>query len=733
MLAWYSGSRRASRAAAITSKAPSRRLLWAIVAAALSLLAAPAASAAGSVIYVDISSPACSNTGAGTEAQPLCSIKTAASRVTAGDTVRVAAGTYPEAVSVSTSGSATAPIVFTAAPGASVTLSGGTSGFTVSSASWVTLNGFRVTNVSSYGISVSSSSHVTVSNNDVSQTGQPVSGQTRAGIKLSAVTDSVVSGNRSHDNSDHGIYLTTDSMRNEVKNNTTFNNAEQWQRAAAGIRLYSSPGNIVANNISHHNEDSGIESYTGSNNTLLYNNVTFNNGDHGIDNYRTTGQRVIANSVYKNVTAGINVEGSSTDATVANNISVDNGIKSPRTHSNIRVEAGSTSGTTMDGDLVQLTVADTVLIWNSTSYSTLSAFQAATGQELRGLQADPKWNSPATGDFHLTGGSPAIDSANSGVSGQPSTDVDGLARFDDPATGNTGIGPRAYDDRGAYEFGGVIGPPADAPPAASLTVTSPSPQSLDVTADASASTDVDSTPITSYRFDFGDGTAVVGPQAQGTAPHSYASAGTYTVTVTVTDTAGLSSVATATVDVGAPDAPPAAALGVSPVSGTINLDVTADASASTDVDGTPIASYRFDFGDGTAVGPQAASTAHHTYSTAAVYTVTVTVTDTAGLSSTATAQVTVTDSPPTAVLSLSTANGRAPLPVGADGSGSSDPDATPIATYAFDFGDGSPTVGPQSSPVARHTYTAKGTFTVTLTVTDTAGLSATAIKRVKVR
>jgi hypothetical protein len=118
------------------------------------------------------------------------------------------------------------------------------------------------------------------------------------------------------------------------------------------------------------------------------------------------------------VTAGINVEGGSTGARIRNNISVDNGIASPRTRSNIRVDKASTSGTTMDDDLVHLTKAGEVqLIWNSTSYYSLSAFKAATKQEARGIQADPKWTNPFGGDFHLTAGSPAIDSANSGRAG----------------------------------------------------------------------------------------------------------------------------------------------------------------------------------------------------------------------------------------------------------------------------------------------------------------------------
>jgi hypothetical protein len=69
-----------------------------------------------------------------------------------------------------------------------------------------------------------------------------------------------------------------------------------------------------------------------------------------------------------------------------------------------------------------------------------------------GTVADPEWADPSAGDFQLTGGSPAIDSANSGVSGQPSTDIDGHPRVDDPATTDTGSGPRIYDDRGAVEF-----------------------------------------------------------------------------------------------------------------------------------------------------------------------------------------------------------------------------------------------------------------------------------------
>jgi parallel beta-helix repeat protein len=610
----------------------------------LMLAQAGTAAADDSVLFVDNGNPGCSDVGSGTATQPFCTIGAAAGRVIAGQTVQVVAGTYPESVIVSTSGTSAAPIAFTVGPGANVVVSGQVSGFTISGRSWVTVNGFSVTGTSSFGITVTNSSHITLSGNHVSYSGHPVSGQTKSGIRLSNVVDSLVSGNTADNNSYAGIELNSGSTRNEVRGNLTFNNARGYERAAPGIRLYSAPGNTVDANVSHHNEDSGIEAYSGSNNSLIYNNVTYNNGDHGIDNLTCTGQRIIANTAYKNVTAGINVEGSSTGATLANNVSVDNGIKSPRTHSDIRIEAGSTAGTTMDYDLVYLTVPDTVLIWNSTSFSSLAVFRSATGQETHGIQADPRWASPSTGDFHLTAGSPAIDSGNSGASGQPSADTEGNPRVDDPGTQNTGIGPRAYDDRGAFEF--QSGQPPDAPPNAVLSVTPSSGTApLQVTADASGSTDGDATPIATYAFDFGDGSPAVEPQAGATATHAYTAAGTYTVTVTVTDTGGLSSSATQQVTASAEpaDAPPNAALSVAPNSGTAPLEATPDASGSTDTDATPIATYAFDFGDGSpAVGPQAGATATHTYTATGTYTVTVTLTDTGGLSSTASAQVVVT-------------------------------------------------------------------------------------------
>jgi PKD repeat protein len=55
-----------------------------------------------------------------------------------------------------------------------------------------------------------------------------------------------------------------------------------------------------------------------------------------------------------------------------------------------------------------------------------------------------------------------------------------------------------------------------------------------------------------------------------------------------------------------------------------------------------------------------------------------------------------------------------------DGSASTEPDGS-ISSYSWDFGDKS-TSGSSATP--KHAYKAPGTYTVTLTVTDSSGLSA---------
>lgn len=145
--------------------------------------------------------------------------------------------------------------------------------------------------------------------------------------------------------------------------------------------------------------------------------------------------------------------------------------------------------------------------------------------------------------------------------------------------------------------------------------------------------------------------------------------------------------------------------------------VDVDASGSTD-DGT-ITGYAWDFGDG---GTGTGRTATHDYTADGTYTVKLTVTDNQGASTSATRQVVVTNAAPTATF---TANATG-LSVAVDASASSDDGA--VAGYAWDFGDGDHGTGRTAS----HSYAADGTYTITLTVTDDTGRTASTDRQVSV-
>ena len=171
--------------------------------------------------------------------------------------------------------------------------------------------------------------------------------------------------------------------------------------------------------------------------------------------------------------------------------------------------------------------------------------------------------------------------------------------------------------------------------------------------------------------------------------------------------------------------PPNAVLTLSTNSGTAPLNINASTGNSTSPNGS-IVSSTIDFGDGSE--PVAGPTAYHTYSLPGTFTVTATVTDIIGATASTTQQVTVSRATPTAVLTVTPASGKTALQVSASLTQSSSPDAT-ITSSSINFGDGSQAV---PGPTASHTYYVPGNFTVTGTVTDSLGATASASKVVAV-
>ena len=146
-----------------------------------------------------------------------------------------------------------------------------------------------------------------------------------------------------------------------------------------------------------------------------------------------------------------------------------------------------------------------------------------------------------------------------------------------------------------------------------------------------------------------------------------------------------------------------------------NLVCAFDASGSADLDGS-VVSYHWDFGDGTSV-TKSTPTANHSYTASGVYQIVLTVTDNGGATNTLTQYVTGTilNLPPTAAITSSCHE----LSCAFDGSGSFDLDGT-LETYQWNFGDG--TSSNLVSP--SHDYLLPGDYTVTLTVTDDRGATA---------
>ena len=149
---------------------------------------------------------------------------------------------------------------------------------------------------------------------------------------------------------------------------------------------------------------------------------------------------------------------------------------------------------------------------------------------------------------------------------------------------------------------------ANAPPVAAMTATPLTGKApLTVSFNAATSSDPDGG-VASYLFDFGDG-VTQGPQPGATATHVYGT-GTWKARLRVADDrGGTDTLNTAiTLSVGAPNVAPTCALSLNPTSGHAPLTVTADASGSSDADGS-IASYKFTFADTLVVGPQPGASA----------------------------------------------------------------------------------------------------------------------------
>ncbi|EDN70133.1 surface layer protein [Beggiatoa sp. PS] len=220
-------------------------------------------------------------------------------------------------------------------------------------------------------------------------------------------------------------------------------------------------------------------------------------------------------------------------------------------------------------------------------------------------------------------------------------------------------------------------------------------------------------------------------------------AGNYSVTVTATDNQGNSSKSDEKIiNVSSSGAvvqnqnqnqtttPPVANFRATPNSNFAPVTVTLDGSPSSALIGRTINSYQWQSNDGQTIANIERTSI--TYQQPGTYTIYLTVKDDLGLSSTTTTKtITVNQaqvSAPQASFTATPETGFAPLTVSLDGSGSTSPSGT-INSYLWQSNDGQTITNAQKNSI---TYTQAGSHTISLTVTDSAGLSSTTTKNITV-
>lgn len=157
---------------------------------------------------------------------------------------------------------------------------------------------------------------------------------------------------------------------------------------------------------------------------------------------------------------------------------------------------------------------------------------------------------------------------------------------------------------------------------------------------------------------------------------------------------------------------PTAQITVDQTVGVVPLTVHFDSSGSTD-DGIIVA-REWDFGDG---GTSQEIAPAHTFNSSGTFTVTLTITDNQGGKGTRTVKISTSAAPVAVISADRTVAGSPPAVINFSAAQSFDSDGT-IVKYLWNFGDNT------SEPIAEvaHTYSAPGTYTVQLTVTDNVGV-----------
>ncbi|MCP3787450.1 PKD domain-containing protein [Micromonospora sp. A3M-1-15] len=496
----------------------------ALTGGSLLSFATPAQAAEETVLYVRQTSTACSDTGPGTLAQPYCSITPAVARVTAGQTVDIGKGTYPERLTVDSSGSSDQPITIRNSGGA--VLNGGTAGVVVIDQHDILLQDLWVSRaVDAPALELKNVSRITIEGGSYAM----ADAATLPAVRLTGVTQSTLAGFKAIGVAAmSGVSLDTATTGVDVRSaivgsSATFDNLDR-----VGIRI-DGPGNTVRN--------STIGGFTGAEialgpaavGTVVANNELNGGAGTGIHNRGAARTAITNNRIQSSCRDGVRIDGASTGVSVQNNVLASNGLFG-QPYCDPSAEPGAEIG------VYGAARGDTVVDYNNTYHFGSPSGSAYSWDGSRmGLEAFRAVSGQAAHDLDTPSPFDKEDSANSAAPGFPATDRNGNTRADNPSVPNTGGGPMPWADRGPTER---LGSPS-AQMEAGLDL-----GTRTVRVDASASLP-GYVPITEYVIDFGDGTVVT--QDKPIATHTYARNGTYTVSVRVSGIDGRTATVTRSV------------------------------------------------------------------------------------------------------------------------------------------------------------------------------------------
>ena len=246
-------------------------------------------------------------------------------------------GTYPEVVAITRSGAAGNPFVFQAL-GPGVIVNGR---FSVSSRSWLTIDGFTV-NVTGggSGIMLGSSPNSVITRNTV----LGATGPSNYGIYVTYATNQRVAGNTVASCEGHGFVIRSVSG-SIIEDNASHHNDHGFNFK---IDTPTPNGNVIRRNRAWANATTGFYYLTVESNVAIQ-NLAWSNGDHGIQHINSRNNRHIGEVVWGNGSDGVSIKENSTGNSFFNCILEENATA--ETAYEIEVDTTSTAGWTSNDNV----------------------------------------------------------------------------------------------------------------------------------------------------------------------------------------------------------------------------------------------------------------------------------------------------------------------------------------------------------------------------------------------